>query len=256
MARCTVKQILALAKKQVGVTESPKNSNNVKYNTWFYGKKVNGEAYPWCCAFINWLFNELDSNQLFCDGKKVGYCPTVHEWAKTNNLVIYDKTKSASCLKNGKPGDLVLFDWSGGHSSRDHIGIIVSKNSDGSYTTIEGNTSPTNAGSQSNGEGVYKKVRATRFISVIIRPNYGVSKFTGELPTLPSRGYFKGGDKGDEALKLKKFLVWATDYKLNSEKILGSSSVKAIKAFQKDNGLVSDGLFGKKSLEVAKKLVK
>lgn len=255
MGRCTVKEILALAKKQVGVTESPKNSDNVKYNTWWYGKKVKGN-YPWCCVFVNWLFHELDSDKIFCDGKKVGYVPAVHEWAKANKLVVYDRTKAASTIKNGKPGDLIIFDWLGNHRSRDHIGIIVSKNKDGSYNTIEGNTSPTNAGSQGYGDGVYKKVRATKFISAIIRPKYGVKEFTGELPVLPKRGYFKGGDKGDEVLKLKKFLTWATEYNLNNDKVLGSGSVKAIKSFQKNNGLVVDGIFGKDSMNVAKKILK
>lgn len=256
MAKCTVNQILALAKKQVGVVESPRNSNNVKYNTWYYGRKVSGEAYSWCCVFINWLFHELNADQLFCDGKKVAYCPTVHEWAKEKKLVVYDKSKPYSTIKNGKPGDLILFDWSGNHSSRDHVAIIVSKNKDGSYNTIEGNTSPTNAGSQSNGEGVYKKVRPTRFISAIVRPKYAVNKYTGTLPKLPERGYFKAGDRGDEVLKLKKFLMWATDYKLTNEKVLGSGSIKAIKAFQADNGLLVDALFGIDSLKAAKALTK
>ncbi len=36
----TVKDILAIARKELGTKESPANSNNVKYNTWFYGHAV------------------------------------------------------------------------------------------------------------------------------------------------------------------------------------------------------------------------
>ena len=48
--------IVNAALAEVGVKETPANSNNVKYNTWYYGKNVSGSAYPWCAAFISWLF--------------------------------------------------------------------------------------------------------------------------------------------------------------------------------------------------------
>ena len=41
-----VNEIIDLAQSQVGTKESPSNSNNVKYNTWYYGKAVNGSSYP------------------------------------------------------------------------------------------------------------------------------------------------------------------------------------------------------------------
>ena len=61
----TRKQVLDLAKTQVGKTEYPPNSNNVKYNTDFYGHPVQDgvptakDKYPWCCTFI-WLENPMD----------------------------------------------------------------------------------------------------------------------------------------------------------------------------------------------------
>lgn len=54
----TVDKIMELARKQIGITEMPPNSNNVKYNTWYYGHSVSGSAYPWCCTFIEWLFKD------------------------------------------------------------------------------------------------------------------------------------------------------------------------------------------------------
>lgn len=54
-------KLLAIASAEVGITEYPPNSNNVKYNTWFYGKQVQGKNYPWCAAFISYIFNELDN---------------------------------------------------------------------------------------------------------------------------------------------------------------------------------------------------
>ena len=33
---------ISIAAKEIGTVEQPKNSNNVKYNTWYYGKPVRG----------------------------------------------------------------------------------------------------------------------------------------------------------------------------------------------------------------------
>lgn len=59
----TAARLIQIAAGQVGVKESPANSNNVKYNTWFYGKAVSGSAYPWCAVFVCWCFNELAKEQ-------------------------------------------------------------------------------------------------------------------------------------------------------------------------------------------------
>ena len=67
---------------------------------------------------------------------------------------------------NAKPGDFVTFNWDGGVP--DHIGMLVERYSD-SAKCVEGNTSPTNAGSQSNGGGVYVRNRDRSQIQAIIR---------------------------------------------------------------------------------------
>ena len=60
-------KIINLAKSECGTTEWPPNSNNVKYNTWFYKKEVSGAAYPWCAVFISWLFDQLPSKSVVND---------------------------------------------------------------------------------------------------------------------------------------------------------------------------------------------
>lgn len=52
-------KLLQIAASQVGTKESPANSNNVKYNTWYYGHAVSGSAYPWCAVFVEWCFAAL-----------------------------------------------------------------------------------------------------------------------------------------------------------------------------------------------------
>ena len=55
-----INRLIAIANGETGITEYPPNSNNVKYNTWFYGRPVQGKNYPWCCTFISYIFWELD----------------------------------------------------------------------------------------------------------------------------------------------------------------------------------------------------
>ena len=42
----TAEKILEIARSQIGTRESPANSDNVKYNTVYYGREVSGK-YPW-----------------------------------------------------------------------------------------------------------------------------------------------------------------------------------------------------------------
>ena len=63
----TADMVLATAMAEVGTKESPKNSNKVKYNAWFYGK--NTSAF-WCCTFICWLFAHVEDAQTIVVVKK------------------------------------------------------------------------------------------------------------------------------------------------------------------------------------------
>ena len=53
-------KILDIANGELGTKEYPPNSNNVKYNTWFYGRQVSGANYPWCAVFISYIFDLLE----------------------------------------------------------------------------------------------------------------------------------------------------------------------------------------------------
>lgn len=57
-------------------------------------------------------------------------------------------------------GDLVTYDWSGGHSGSDHVGIVSSISNTG-FSTIEGNSGGTGSGSGEN----YKGKVVTRNVS-------------------------------------------------------------------------------------------
>ena len=154
MTIITANKIVKKAVKEIGVKEKPVNSNKVKYNTWYYGKEVSGSAYPWCCAFISWLFYKTGAANLLCNGQKVAYCPNVESYYKKINRW-YPNTK-------GKKGDLCLMDFGKGRAS--HIGIVEKKNSNGTYIVIEGNTS---ISSNDNGGSVMRRVRSVTTSSAV-----------------------------------------------------------------------------------------
>lgn len=66
----------------------------------------------------------------------------------------------------------------------------------------------------------------------------------------------KRGDKGTEVKKLQRFLKWVGLYLGEIDGNCGEKTELAIILFQEMNGLKADGVFGNKSLSVAKKIEK
>ena len=146
----TPKKILTIARAEIGVKESPANSNRVKYNTAYYGKEVSGSNYAWCAVFVWWCFRQAGASALYYGGKKTAYCPT---------LKAYHKGQAVS--GDYKPGDVVFFNFSG-RTNAAHVGICESW--DGTYiTTIDGNTG---SGSEANGGAVMRRRRHKKNIVV------------------------------------------------------------------------------------------
>lgn len=150
--------ILKVARAEIGVTDD--GNNKVKYNTEYYGREVEGNNYPWCCVFVWWVFNHAKASKLFFNGKKCASCTT------TRNTMIAQK------VEDPKAGDLVFFNFLGGSDKVEHIGIVEAVNSDGSITTIEGNTS---IGNNANGGAVMRRNRKGSYIDSYIRPMYDVA---------------------------------------------------------------------------------
>ena len=70
-----------------------------------------------------------------------------------------------------RPGDVLIYDFPGTAYKTDHCGICESVS--GQYVTaIEGNTSNGNTGSQSNGDGVYRRKRKLSLVLGAYRPKY------------------------------------------------------------------------------------
>lgn len=67
------------------------------------------------------------------------------------------------------PGDIVVFDWNFSSAATDHVGI-VEKNHGTYLQTIEGNTSGSAAGKQSNGNGVWRRTRDYSVVAGVVSP--------------------------------------------------------------------------------------
>ena len=154
-ANDNVEKLLNIARKELGTKEYPENSNNVKYNTDYYGREVSGSAYPWCCAFVWWVFKKAGMSKIFCDGKKTALCEYVRGHMKNHTMT-------------PQPGDLAIYQFDSDPQA-DHIGIVESVNADGSFVAIEGNT---RVGNDSNGGEVMRRTRKKSSVICFVRPNY------------------------------------------------------------------------------------
>lgn len=159
----TAQEILRLAAEEIGTVEGPR-SNEVKYNAWYYGRTVYGSNYAWCDVWISWLFDQEDALDLV-HGKNA-YTPT-H----------VNRFKSAGQWHSGvagiQPGDIVFYQFDG-DPQVDHVEIVEKVGRYG-LLTIGGNTAPDDAGSQSNGGGVYRRSRSFKNVVGYGRPAYQAS---------------------------------------------------------------------------------
>ena len=151
----TAEKILEIARSQIGAKESPAKSDNVKYNTAYYGREVSDGKHPWCAVFGWGGFREAGAPELYYGGGETAYCPTLMSFHKKQKVTDY------------RPGDIVFFNFSG-RSSAGHVGICESW--DGTYiTTIDGNTG---SASEDNGGAVLRRRRHKKFIVGAYRPEY------------------------------------------------------------------------------------
>ena len=148
------KKIVKVLEKEVGYEEGKNNDNK-------YGKDYGWNNVAYCVIFMWWAFKEAGASDYFCGGTKQASCTKVKEWAQAHNCWV---------TKDYKPGDLLLFNFNGKNTPK-HIGFLVEVKN-GVYYTIEGNTSPSNRGSQENGDGVWNKQRKLSSIVGAYRPNY------------------------------------------------------------------------------------
>ena len=150
----TASDVLAVATREIGTVEQPGNRTK-------YGKAYGLDGVYWCMIFVWWVFHQT-APALFYAGGKCASCGELMRWAQQQGRWI---------PKDYQPGDVLIYDFPGNSVKTDHTGICESVS--GQYVTaIEGNTSSGSGGSQSNGDGVYRRKRKLSLVLGAYRPAY------------------------------------------------------------------------------------
>lgn len=203
------------ARSQIGVKESPMNSNKVKYNTWFYGKPTSA---PWCMNFVDWCADQvgiLDQIMKTAScGQQASYAQKTGRWHWST--------------KGIQAGDIVIFSFSSAH---DHTGIVTSVGSS-TISTIEGNTSA--SGSQDNGGIVMAKTRNKSKV-------YGYIRLSFEAET--GNANIKKGQH-EANLLVKKFQIAEDGIRGADTKKKGVMVLQTCLNKDYGSGLVVDGIVG------------
>ncbi|MEJ7787497.1 MAG: hypothetical protein WKF96_22055 [Solirubrobacteraceae bacterium] len=151
---------VAWAAARVGTTERPAGSNRgPSIDVWQRAFGFLGVA--WCglfagCALraagVKGITSRIASVALIEDDARAGRAP-FSAWTSSGSGVLR--------------GDLVVIGGSG-----THVELVVERHGDGACTTLGGNTSSGPGGSQSNGGGVFRRVRSPREITGYARVNF------------------------------------------------------------------------------------
>lgn len=232
MARA--EDVMHIAESYIGAHEQPLGSNNILFNTDYYGGPVYGPDYPWCCAFVWDIFRMADASELFYYGQRTAYCPTVAQWAYQEGLDVP--------YEDARYGDLVLFDWDG-DGTADHIGFVEGLNPDGTLHTLEGNTSDAD---HSNGGYVLERTRYPETICMIVRIQYseGSSDYMFDVSQI------QVGDTGNDVFLMQSILRGRGYINRDSgraievDSVFGPATENALTYFQEKNRLTVDGICG------------
>ena len=160
----TAKEILAVARGELGYKESPAGSNRTKYGTWF---GLNGQ--PWCMLFIQWVFTQAGAESLLA--ARTASCGAFMRAAQSTGRWV---------TSGYQPGDVVIYDFPGGGAT-DHCGIVVTALTTG-VRAIEGNTA---SGDDSNGGEVMERTRQEKYIVGAVRPHYEDEKEVTTMDNTP-----------------------------------------------------------------------
>jgi len=155
-------KVLSVAKKYVDQAYKEGENNDTIFGKWF---GLNHQ--PWCAMFVSYCFNEAGLVNLVAAQGPKGFaaCNAGVRWfAKNNQLVAPGQAQ---------PGDIVFFNFDEDPTTTEHVGIVyVPQHDKKQLVTFEGNTAADGSGSQSNGDGAYKKTRKYEKIMAVARPKW------------------------------------------------------------------------------------
>lgn len=118
---------------QLGIGDT-KGNNNVKYNTWYWGRTINGSGYAWCMTFQAYCCNQVTgSNDAI---PKTASCTSAVRKFKNWGRFQYSNYYGGNYTP--KAGDLVFYTSDKGQTSC-HVGMIIASPDNGYLQTVEGN---------------------------------------------------------------------------------------------------------------------
>ncbi|MFF4014795.1 peptidoglycan-binding protein [Streptomyces sp. NPDC001843] len=220
----TAKGMIAAARKLLGTTEHPPGSNHNLVTTWY------GFSGPWCDMSISYEAAHSDNLKAVM-GKFA--LTTAHARAfQAHGRWHYG-------LGGIRPGDVVFFDFSGGRSISgiDHVGLVEAVHSNGTITTLEGNTS----------DAFRRRVRGR---SCVV--GYGRPAYDGAAPMPSHDGILRKGSSGNAVKTLQKNLNTVQHAGLTVDGQFGAATDKAVRAFQSAHKLTVDGEYGPHTAAVMK----
>jgi hypothetical protein len=165
----TAEQVLDVARRELGTRETPVNRQK-------YGAAYGSNGVAWCLIFCWWVMQQASGTALL---PRSAYTPFAIDWFRTR----------AALGSAPRPGAVVFFNWRTRNSrpwpQPEHVGFVEAVHTDGSITTIEGNTQSGGAGNQSDGGGVYRRRRATTNVV-----GYGYPAYSAAAPAATPREGF------------------------------------------------------------------
>ncbi|HEU5003106.1 MAG TPA: CHAP domain-containing protein [Actinomycetota bacterium] len=149
----TADDVLKLAEQQIGITESPRDSNCQKFS-----KKVGRPCQAWCADAVVWLMRQVGIKL----PSESAYTPTMADGFK----------RAGRWTDTPAAGRVAFFDFPDRQMGIQHVGIVRTDQVQPRVQTYEGNTSSGDGGSQDNGGGFYARERNPAHIVGYGIPDY------------------------------------------------------------------------------------
>lgn len=157
-ADAAIAMVISTAAAEIGTVESAGPGGNGNHTTYWEELHPSFQGQPWCAAFVSWVFIHAD-RPLPAMGQWYGfsYVPAAYEYFRGIGRLFDDP----------QPGDVFIY------AKQAHTGVVTSGlDAAGNFHTIEGNTASGATGSQTNGGGVYARVRHISQAEGFGRPDY------------------------------------------------------------------------------------
>ncbi|MFI5529175.1 peptidoglycan-binding protein [Kitasatospora sp. NPDC051853] len=228
----TADAMIAAATADLGYQEGA--GNDSKHGAW-YGLNHN----PWCDMAVSYWADRSGNAEAV---GRFAYCPDHVEFFR-------DRGQWVDADSAARRGDVVFYDWDE-DGVADHVGLVVEDSAPGHrLTTVEGNTSPGDGGSQSNGDGCYRRSRPRGSVLGFGRPPYGSSSTSAARAADGYPGQLiRNGSTGGPVVTVQQALIhhgygellepWGADGDF------GDATEQGVCSFQEDRSIEVDGVVG------------